>query len=1619
MSDFLSDLADTIENQFSLGENTNHTLKLGDFGKRIDQTQQRQYLEQGYLRLDQYNAKPKQLEILFQEPDITVLVKKRAFASLSENFRLDHMDQDEKLFYKATKILFQNKCKQIAALEKLSKIQRVSVEAGQLSSQLIPLIISIVDDISLTGDIISDEILGNTETTLDTDLNKLKNVIEKVRKVYAYGNSAKYTSWLAASTSLSQTLFGQGTGVIELNNITGINTATSVNFGAGQFGLSISDPYNLMTITTFDIEKALSDATNLFYDKKIYQFSKESLDSAIQDAKKRLNDKRALRGVSAIEFIVSPDTLLGKRVRAIIEGTGTEINFTYDAAGGLAELVTGMGGVSISPDSLKGGPEIGDEGLDDAKSKNTTNIETGVSLRRLVSESEVSLFSNVITKIFNDLQLKANSRSITKQNSQLTNYARKKLRLHYGGKLIIQPMDQVHIYINSKTKTDDKVLGGLQDSFTGYGFLKSFNNKFADFKNQFDSLFNPSGNANVQIEKSVFVGSDFPNWLWTLLRNHFVNDTSGAHVFGGVVINSESNYNDGKYTVSVDGKDNTYYLDMGKVNLKPSIDVFNGPLLDPLTPFKTRFDTISSSFKSNTPELLDENKAIINTNFVKFKAGPNAGKKVTETNIVQDRDIQQSFGAIRKVLYAPDGFIYKWKEGIGTFTQFSNAFNVSTDNNIGFPTITKEPFAGQDVMNVISLAITGVPYNYATFYKAARETNGFGRDPQTGEDSARSFYTSLTTDLKKNNLLWGNFIPFKNLVMDEQSFQKVINSQLTILNTNDQIDQKLLQVKDLNNELKFFQGAGAEDSETNALRNSLQQKLSTLKQELDDLYRGVSQQLTDSNQYLSLAGDDVSFNYDEFLNNDTLNKQSLSNSQVRRDLRRKVNFLTRRMAWQVRANEDKNYLIVDDSYDKDYDISAFEKALNDADGMRLFNSDYNTVKEKVETVAKLLNLEVFCDTQGHIRVRPPQYNRMPSSIFYRLIQLKKFSGIQLFPQFIEDLFEDQIQSLISQIEVIEDQIRLDAATLGKATDDSVVLLIRGVLGGGGSALGDPNFTFISEENSGTVLEIKKIFSEKDVDQKAALQNTSFLDTLNGQASLKNVFNTVARAEFLTNDENNVAKTILSSDRINKLISRLTIKTGQKVSLDNFLSPSFSGSVASSPVKEVDAFKITKDLSIKIAERQKIIKLAANALKNAQEAISLDSDDSSTATSLLMPDISRNTAVPEMFENMLEDETYDDYGPNSGKRYIIKNHQIKTMTVREQPPSFNAVEVKGKVDLFGAGDSNQADFNVSILGDGSTGNPLVTAAAVDYDMWRMYGLRLSQPVAVPFLSDAESQCAPFAAALLSRARQNILQARATVVGNEFMQPGDVVYLEDRDLLFYVESVNHNFNYGSNFSTDLVLTYGHSPGDYIPTTLDIIGKLLYKNRDASTYVNFRQNTSFNQQSIGVIVLDRRPSGFGEDFYTSLTQGTYGDHNVKIINDILYTTYFAINSNKDKNSSVKSKIELRIYYDSKQNGIDSNLSSARQIVKNLLTGVSQLEIKTAVGKTDITLSPEDVIISDIANIDVSGEAEFRSPSQKAIDMVRGISGSVSSKEQLSNQLNSTLYGYIIDCWISFENV
>jgi hypothetical protein len=1657
---FLGQLADQLGSQFSISENNNKTLDgadgerygaLGDFASKFDQSAERRYLEEGYLRKDAFNIDSKQFEILMSQPQATVLVKKRMLSSVSDNYDLTYMDKDEKLYFRAMKILFQNKCQQISSLEQLSKIQKIASTLGEVDHQLMSILFTVNDTLVYDKDA--------------TEISNYQSVMNRIRRIYAFNNSSDTTRWITDNTNLFKTQYGEGTGVIEITNFTNINTTVATNLGGGRASLTINDPYEAMVITEYDIEKALSDASNLFYSKSIFQISKQDAAKLIDDLTSRLNTYRKSRGASEIAFYINPETLLGRRVTAVITGIGTEIPFEYkfdDIGKNYSELNSG---VEIPKEYLINGEIAGYQGLNDQKFKfNNLNLDLNdTSIKKyhkgsFNSESELSLFSSLIEAIYNKLSLEQNSKNTLFQFNDDAKYARRKLRFQFLGKLVIQPMDSIHIYMSSKSQFDDKLLSGLKGMFTGLDFINASANIFSNLSNSIN-LLTGGNNIEVYAEKAAFVGPEFPSFLWGMIRPQFVTEKEGTHVFGGIVNSAEGTNNAGFFTVDINASDNSGYLDKTKISFKPGINAWSGAIFDPLTPFKTRFDSVSTNFQDDHLELLNENQVILGNKLdyknplLKFKSGPNAGKPVNDLNYIHDQFIDTKTNKITKVFHAPDGLIYKWKEGIGAFVQFGSSLELNDANKVGTPTTNADPFAGQDVMNAISLLITGYPYNYATYYRATNGADAITNDKDSNQNASLSFYALLRDDLKKSNALWGNFIPFKNLIMNESSYAGAQIALNSIINNSKNLESKLQELTQLQLDAAIS-GLTFADDTLQALNKQVNQenqvkvanKLTSLNSEIE----GLLKNLRDENKsFFVQNGDDISFDFDEFLDPKT-EQGKLASPLTRRSLRRQLNYITRRMSYNVRANEDKNLFIVDDSYDKDYDIRAFTSEL---ESIRLYNNQYMDVKSKVLSAAQVLNLEVFCDTQGHIRARMPQYNRMPSSIFYKMMYQKKTLGIQVFPDFLNNLFENKLSALRDRLEIIEDQIRLDCAFIDKIDDTDAQNFLSGFDNQGTAfkfisdstgvianldtlkaqampnAKSSPLFSVIDEQSNNT----RDIFSNyqrynfiKSTIDSISKNLQTKQSTVNGQ--LINISN------FSTRDEK-------SDAYIQQLVRRIEDKSGQKIGKDSYIfinkenAENFPNIKVNT--KYIDLFKITQDLASKLSERHKVIKLFYSTLKNSAEFSSLDNDQS-VANDILTSGTYGNNEVPEVFEHMIEDESYDDYGPGSGKRYIIKNSQILRYTIQENPPSHTYVEVQGVLNQYSPGGLPQG-----LASFPQGGNGMVSAIAIDYDLWRNYGWHEPATVKAPFLSNPEVQCAPYAVSLLNMARKDILRGNVTIIGNEYMQPGEVVYLENRGLLFYVTSVSHNYGEGSNFTTTLNLSYGRAPGEYVPTTSDIIGKLLYNNSQASEFRVERHTSSFNETNIGCIIFDPNSNQPSDNFNneSSINGQSYGPSNSKTILELSQRAAYIVNKNSSIGNNIEASVAIRIYYDGKLGKVNDKLDSFANYIKTIL---SQFPVDSAVqfkqiGQTKFTPLPAKSI--SVLAVDISSEKDNRSPSQKAWDFTRNINQKYSSEissstapndseQQNSSDTNSpkkikkerdklrnALFSYIVDCWIEVK--
>ena len=139
----------------------------------------------------------------------------------------------------------------------------------------------------------------------------------------------------------------------------------------------------------------------------------------------------------------------------------------------------------------------------------------------------------------------------------------------------------------------------------------------------------------------------------------------------------------------------------------------------------------------------------------------------------------------------------------------------------------------------------------------------------------------------------------------------------------------------------------------------------------------------------------------------------------------------------VRLNRDKNLFIVSDQYDAMIDLRPFLLNLKDSN-FKLFNGEYVDVHDRCSFASGYLNLEFFCNSQGHLEFRPPQWNRIPLTVLNELLDVQKKSGRNVIPKFITSLFETRRDSLLFEVHKLNVQIALLCLLLGRYPDSTII-----------------------------------------------------------------------------------------------------------------------------------------------------------------------------------------------------------------------------------------------------------------------------------------------------------------------------------------------------------------------------------------------------------------------------------------------------------------------------------------------------------------------------------------------------------------------------------------------------
>lgn len=1028
-------------------------------------------------------------------------------------------------------------------------------------------------------------------------------------------------------------------------------------------------------------------------------------------------------------------------------------------------------------------------------------------------------------------------------------HIRERMRTFFIGKTLINPGDTVHFYIRS-----DKNL-----------------HKIDDFV---DESFYEIDEVILEAERRLFTNKKLDLETYKNIRKFSDNSIAMRHVYAGVVGTCSHGYSDGSWKTDVNVLDNMSWLTWSRFMFEPALSDPQGILEDPLTPYVLEKDPSGRVLSSGGPQLLPENKTLINSGLLVYDSGILNGQFATENNLLQGQYSSGGSLSNKKILQHPSGLIYRWKKGIITATAPIHSIDPTNEAAVtqnvqrqyyGL-TVAQDVLNNLDAANILSLLIVGQPYNVDSFIRQSYQAHNISKSSATNALNGEDPLSGVLESIRRQNNYFGRFRPYRLITLSNRTMNESLSKNII----RDEINDKLVKLRsrkiELQRRLERVSSTLGSGQSKSSIEISLEKEISAILETISDQVKLAQNQVISS-------GDILTENFNLFGNNRVL--PLTGNYSADANVTRAMMLVgAQRRIEDVRLNRDQNLFIVSDQYDENTDIRPFILALRNSQ-YKVFQGTYTSVYEKCKAAARIPNFEFFANSQGHLEFRPPQWNKTPISILRQLFELKNQEGINIVPDFLEDLFETKSSSLKINIHKLNIKIVLIALLLGKYPDRT---LLPGGLSSGRRSLqffgvksnknkignlknntsqaisnanqtisnifGDQLSLDISLGEDGDILNGNTTTLLGNFDPIFQEKNNVFSGVLNVAAQAKEGNEGTARGDGYANPK--VVNQIRESFRTNYSLDPgegLISASSQKFTLNDF--------VYAQPQNESKINIYFKELQQTVSERDELVS-ALNQVRQKQEELGSieeilsgsfeqeepEPDDPSTLDKIVKGidqaynvvkttnDIfNGSSSEGSLFDHLIEDDTKNLLGPGSGKRFIINDVDIIRANFQENKPDFVRVNVYGNNPFIGEG-LQQAFENIYYW-----------AGATDFDLWRQYGFIAGEDKKLPYANNPETQCRPFAQFELQIQRAKINSGSLTVVGNEYYEPGDTVYVKTKDMLYYVSSVTHSFTYGSNFTTNLQLINGHPPGVYLPSPSDIIGQQLIKDDPTASILTYR--------------------------------------------------------------------------------------------------------------------------------------------------------------------------------------
>jgi len=921
--------------------------------------------------------------------------------------------------------LFERKCSQIAAYEALTKASSLISEDAHLDSARVVLLIDYIESFikdSIFGLEVDIEFGRDTMETLRKfreDVKSSRPLLDALRAMQQKQDrlrQATNTTWVVDPDQTDVFGMGRGSGVIEFTLVSSIDTSIGLE-GQGRVNMTVHDPYNLMKITTDDVEIALAAANT---ESKLPEDSDLSGPSEHLENARRLEDKlREMRANRLASF-------LGKDKIAIGNSKLPEIIFEVNATSYAEQKVIAYTTATESP--------------------GFNSIQLRLSMLQLPIYQQLTIGEGgLVDSVFEELNkyvdaLERLNQSILETNgNEHVAYARRNLRTHYLGKSLIQPMDSIHVYIRGNTAKHGEIIGPLSGILNNSKFIQLA----AQDKDVSDAILleemKQFGLSELEIDlefyKSVRSGS--------FMRN------AGLHVFGGVIGSVSESYNasNGTYISNISGESNLKWLNLSRVNTMPALDQAQNVLEDPLTPYKFTID--------KTTGLLVDKKLLNSDNAKAMKDGKLKNRDGKTVKKIEDMEVDHvSTGhGVQPVQAHTPGLVYKWKQGTIVITRDINLERLldgsedvsKKEQGYVEPKLINAPFAGLDAADVVSILVTGYPHSSDRFFKAATDASTY----TTGGDNAnRSYFHSIFDITRRTNITLGNFQPFRGIKFDgsiaaqqlvlrgslQQNFSQIDRLRIelareedklhTIIRDGEESDTDDAEESDRKSSEKLYDGIVKD------LRNKLKAQQRQVEAKRNE---AISNHIIKDNDNIMFIAQGLPLPSEQESEEQNANKSAIR-------LRNKI--LQIRTQYDCKFNVDQNLLIIGDEYDNNISIQVFITKLLKGE-QNLYNSDYEMPLTMCRKAADTLNFEFFCDTQGHLQFRLPQYNKVPLSLILKMFKLKEKNGIQLYPDFLKGLFEGRLSSAQDDLDTVEDQLFIKGLLLN--LPDSTLTNISSVL----------------------------------------------------------------------------------------------------------------------------------------------------------------------------------------------------------------------------------------------------------------------------------------------------------------------------------------------------------------------------------------------------------------------------------------------------------------------------------------------------------------------------------------------------------------------------------------------